>query len=270
MSRPISQAQPEWLALYIWIGSAWINRTEEGRDLELRVFLAREEADLVELSQKLLRLLQLAHLQIQLAQVLVRPAVVGFDLERARVEGERLVEIAELAVAVSQIVQRIGMLGIIADHVFEDRDGAFVVLCLDRLLGGRVAAVLGTRRGTRRPVAASDRVDGRRRKHQGGGDRGRGEARVEIEHHDSSNRAVIAGIQPCGKSYSRGRGLPRARAIRSRHNWVTRALATGARRGGYPALGRADRLGAMWSITRRDHPQFGTKGHRRTRIGSPA
>src|SRR5262245_26439179 len=92
---------------------------------EAFVLLAAAAAELLELRELGLGGLRVAHLEIELAQILVGAAVIGVERERLLIPAERDVVIAELAVAVGEIVHRIDVLRLLGHDLLELLDRLF-------------------------------------------------------------------------------------------------------------------------------------------------
>src|SRR5215510_12687528 len=72
--------------------------------LQVFIFLARDQADLMECRQVLFGLRELVHHQVCLADVLVCAAVARVELQRALIVPEGEIELAGMAISIAEIV----------------------------------------------------------------------------------------------------------------------------------------------------------------------
>ena len=139
--------------------------------LELGVLLAAEEARAVENFEMFLGLRQISDFEIQFANILVGAAVVAVALEGHPVICERLVHVAQLAVAVAQKVVPVGAVWFGLDRLVEIFDRLVEVAGVDRLPAGPEVGVarLARRRARRRtaPHEGDDGPNGHQREPEG-------------------------------------------------------------------------------------------------------
>ena len=95
---------------------------------------ARIGAQLAERLQQLLRLGDVAHLQVKLAKILIGAAVYPVESERRLVVLERRVGVAQLAIAVAEQVVCVGARLVGRDRLPEIFDRGLVVAGVGRLL----------------------------------------------------------------------------------------------------------------------------------------
>src|SRR5262249_4411139 len=96
--------------------------------LEVGIFLASAAANAAQLAQPFLRLVEVVHLKVKLAQILVGTLVIGVNGQCFLVVLQRLVHLAELAIGKAEVVERIGIIGRFVENFFQEADGALVVL----------------------------------------------------------------------------------------------------------------------------------------------
>src|SRR5882672_571575 len=134
------------------------------RLLQVAVFRAREEARLVERGEALLGLLEVARLQVELARVFERAAVLGVDAQRFVVEllGAGEIRGRALAQAVAHQVVPVGVAGVVRALELVDRAG--------KVLGGDLRAHGGelVGRGLRAGRGVGGKGVGREQQRAGG------------------------------------------------------------------------------------------------------
>ncbi len=111
------------------------------RLFQVLVFFAGNQADFLQRSQVLLGFREVVRHQIRFADVLVRAAVPGVELERALVMLEREVELTRVPVGVAEIVLDIGIAGVAERRRGKRLDRGAPVLRLDRLFARGVVRI---------------------------------------------------------------------------------------------------------------------------------
>src|SRR5437762_2671401 len=198
------------------------------RFFEVLVFLARDEADLPQGGELLLRLLHLVRQEISLAQVFARAAMARVELERATVVPEGGIELPGVAIGVTEEIVDVRVAIVLQERLVQALDGALPVLPFDRLLS---RGVVGPCSRSRRVLLARIGLRSRDCDEEGCHDKrraGRGAA------HGAFSAAQAGTLSP--RPARRARGRRSRRALRASRN--TRAPSPGRRTPAPPWLRR--------------------------------
>ncbi len=158
---------------------------------QLVVFVAAEEADVVQRRQMLLGLGQIAGLQIGLADVFVRALVLRIEGQRRLVGGEGRVEIAPVAQRIAEKVVGVGVLRIGGHGLSQQRHGTGEILGFGGLAPGHevgIGLAVGTAPGGAVRTAATPGGCGR----QGGDGQPGGQEQGKQKSHRGNVSRTIA------------------------------------------------------------------------------
>ena len=112
------------------------------RRVEYVKLIAARSTDRVKPFQACYGIGKIVDLKICLSQILVGATMIRIDVQRPLVVDDRVLEIAELAVTVAQVVESASVLGIFGQHVCKIPDGITILLilyCADGFVIVRIA-----------------------------------------------------------------------------------------------------------------------------------